>query len=1244
MKRHAQQGIALVITLVMLSVVTFMAITFLAVSRRQRAAVTVSEDQATARLMADQAIARAQAEILSRAMAATNLLAYDMLVSTNLTNPEGFDPSQPLDQFNPFNVNYDRVQGSGAPLSEQQRLRVIANLMVDPRAPVFVQTNADPRAPLDFRFFIDLNRNGRFETNGWLPVLDAAERPIFVTETNGLQTVLSNFFVGDPEWIGVLDEPGRPHSSSNRFVGRYAYLVLPAGKSLDLNFIHNNARRHGLGGIGYYRNQGVGSWELNLAAFFRDLNTNAWTAYDYRGLNAAPITDSFLDAYGFLNFRYGGSYSSLASAADLFGTRGLRVFRSDRIDAYTDGPAFRLDPLTADNDLPNRPWPGSDNPFHYWELNDLFRTNRAPLAWLARFTNAQQRLDSYDRYTFYRMLAQIGTDSTPVASRKVNINFDNRPPKGTTNLAEWTPVDFFLTTAERLFEAARVTNWVQNASGEAVLTYLIGDTVVRSNFSVTNIMLWPTNEYTPTIHRLLQVAVNLYDATTNRALTPYPYLPTVLKPMFRVEGTNLFVAGYREVTNAAFLDRMVIRDVRVPSDRAALAAEPDGVVYDVPFLIGAKKGFPNFNEFSMINVAQVSRKVEVVKRTEADRRPVMTNLVYLLSVSNQFGIEFWNSYTNAYPRPLRLRTAGDVRLILTNNVQPGTPGIILQARRIPYHRDETIPRWNGRQFRLPVFTNIVFVPESTFVPYPPQLVPGDTNLVYTRGLGFYVPEWGLVISNRFYCALVDETTGRLVDFVAFGNMHTGINITRALAGRAAQSGAGVQAGGNVLDRLWSTNRIGGSSTFWPTEGVLEQMEISLGDIPVSDRIWRSYNRASGPGSRDKQKAIDLFREFCGLTPLVYNTPRLRSRLRAELRGRIAVQAPFAPVRKFYQEASWQVNDPLVHYMMADLLDPRSRPDDPNRTNAIRFVSPPTVLLTNSNLGRLNNRYRPWGGNPNQSYDVLARNPAFKDPGVRSSDDWDFPGGKFPSVGWIGRVHRGTPWQTIYLKSAVANTNLWFLWAGSRGTHPTNDWALVDVFTTAYNENASRGLLSVNQTNLAAWSAVLSGVSVLTNTTPGYIYTTNSQPGWQEMLIEPNSPQLWQIVEGLNRTRKAELRRPAQSIPVFNRMGRVLATPELTLRSPYINTNNLLNDAILERIPQQILSLLKEDEPRFTVYAFGQALRPAPESVYIGPGPFNRMCTNYQVTGEYMSKAVIHLEGPPERPRAVIDDYTEIFPE
>ena len=38
-----------------------------------------------------------------------------------------------------------------------------------------------------------------------------------------------------------------------------------------------------------------------------------------------------------------------------------------------------------------------------------------------------------------------------------------------------------------------------------------------------------------------------------------------------------------------------------------------------------------------------------------------------------------------------------------------------------------------------------------------------------------------------------------------------------------------------------------------------------------------------------------------------------------------------------------------------------------------------------------------------------------------------------------------------------------------------------MFTTALNDNATRGQLSINQPpNLAAWSAVLSGVIVLTN--------------------------------------------------------------------------------------------------------------------------------------------------------------------
>ena len=88
---------------------------------------------------------------------------------------------------------------------------------------------------------------------------------------------------------------------------------------------------------------------------------------------------------------------------------------------------------------------------------------------------------------------------------------------------------------------------------------------------------------------------------------------------------------------------------------------------------------------------------------------------------------------------------------------------------------------------------------------------------------------------------------------------------------------------------------------------------------------------------------------------------------------------------------------------------------------------------------------PWGGNPVlSSADPNPFNLALKDPLVWQSDDWDFPTYKFPSVGWLGRVHRGTPWQTVYLKSPdilqqtqvsgvttnYIGTNTWMTWTGN----------------------------------------------------------------------------------------------------------------------------------------------------------------------------------------------------------------------
>lgn len=74
---------------------------------------------------------------------------------------------------------------------------------------------------------------------------------------------------------------------------------------------------------------------------------------------------------------------------------------------------------------------------------------------------------------------------------------------------------------------------------------------------LNHIQVFPTNQYTPSVHRLLQATANLYDATTNRSDTGYPYLPLVFRPVFanQAGGTNfgVFIIGYEEVTNASVL-------------------------------------------------------------------------------------------------------------------------------------------------------------------------------------------------------------------------------------------------------------------------------------------------------------------------------------------------------------------------------------------------------------------------------------------------------------------------------------------------------------------------------------------------------------------------------------------------------------------------------------------------------------------------------------------------------------------
>jgi hypothetical protein len=192
--------------------------------------------------------------------------------------------------------------------------------------------------------------------------------------------------------------------------------------------------------------------------------------------------------------------------------------------------------------------------------------------------------------------------------------------------------------------------------------------------------------------------------------------------------------------------------------------------------------------------------------------------------------------------------------------------------------------------------------------------------------------------------------------------------------------------------------------------------------------------------------------------------------------------PFVAQRLSFQTNLWQVNDPLVHYSAEDLTRSIAA------TNLLPNASLPAFTIGAGNAGVT----RPWPANARYlSPGSAGTDTRLRDPSIRAPDLWDFPTNKFPNIGWLGRVHRGTPWQTIYLKSRDVDLATWSGIGGAsrhpddlRMTRPVNDWKLMDIFTASIHPNASKGRLSINQTNLAAWSAVLSGAmtSIVTNDT------------------------------------------------------------------------------------------------------------------------------------------------------------------
>jgi hypothetical protein len=858
--------------------------------------------------------------------------------------------------------------------------------------------------------------------------------------------------------------------------------------------------------------------------------------------------------------------------------------------------------------------------------------------------NAGAQTDTYDRYTFYRLLDQLGTDSSPETG-KMNLNYDNLdidPATGTasaTNFVPWTPLGFFTNAADRLLRG--YTGFWLAGSANSFSNFTNTYAGITNAFGVTNIPVLVNGRfvYTPTVNRLLQLAANIYDSVyyTNNPSSG-AYLPSVFQPVFSVQNSNVYITSFVEIINTNFLSNPLV-DLNDAATITTLQSNPNALLYGVPLIIGTTKGFPNFNQFAMETAFGLERKLQVTRAyTNSAVSSYQVNQMFTLSLSNEMAVECWNSYTNNYTRPVNIYATDITSLTVTNDIGFNqtynyTSGIPITGLNNWPGFNSATPSYASAEF--PVNTNIIVIPDSIyrFNNGNPYLIPDVTNATYETGVNipsavstnYPQPLWGVAVTNRLQVFMVDTAIpNRIIDYVQLSGPNTNLSLSLYTDGN--------KAGNTYYNGMWDTN---GNTV---PQGIGYQMQVSRDNphyYPTYQQFWNSQSYIT------VENEIDAFRAFYNTSP-VYNNPS-GTNLIAAAKQSLNWQVPYTPATNFYQYITWQANDPLVHYLATDLNDIA-----PNSGYQYPLITTPP-----------NQRYQPWGATMQAFANVSTNsyNLSFKDPLVMSSDYWDFPTNAFPTVGWLGRVHRGTPWQTVFLKatnvlSLVENyqaigQNTWDNWTGNQNPYdadnaaPVQDRLLFDFFTTSPNDNATRGQLSINQPHLAAWSALLSGIVVPTNNFGAYAVISPAGPAYTNAPGPPYTNALGYIYQngltGITDTRN-NFTNADGLVGAFEHVGDILSVHALNDQSPFLagmDANNGVSDEMYEWLPQQTMSLLRvSSAPRYVIYSYGQTLAPAPNAIVAG-GQYSGMITNYQVVSEVATRALVQVNKQMTRNNGVV---------
>jgi len=405
-------------------------------------------------------------------------------------------------------------------------------------------------------------------------------------------------------------------------------------------------------------------------------------------------------------------------------------------------------------------------------------------------------------------------------------------------------------------------------------------------FGVTNIPVYSTTNpaivYNASIHYALQSAANAYDATT-----PATNFPSVFRPLFSWQTNTLYVVGYSCVTTDFYAQ--IGQGFKALTDPTITSNDN---VWGIPWVVGTKGQIPAFNEYCYSTAVAVERQIQFVRNPlgnglyATNRPPQYTNQFYLMAISNIFGAEVWNFYPTTFTNSVTLIVSNHISITITNNYYYWTNILFNTAS------NWSIDSWPACGFMIPLLKNVISLPYSYWSESTEQFVSlsntNPTNNVFLpsdlQQTGWPVHEWTLNITNNLMYALIDNGTGRVLDFVNLGAFGSSLNINQALLNDTESSDPQIP-----YDNMWTVAPADDESNSPMSAGMLNQIDMG---IPQNVEFLLSLR---GIG-QDYPDYVKIFSD------------------------------PYTASAYFIQSCSWQAANPMVHYTVEDLTNPEFNQD------------------------------------------------------------------------------------------------------------------------------------------------------------------------------------------------------------------------------------------------------------------------------------------------------------------------------